>query len=154
VEHAEGLQAIIDMKWGIAEYRDQLQTGQALQLALYAFAHASKHAATSLPDAAYFSLKQGKLFSLSSPSFEGAEIVAGPALDDTWKRAARSLSRVSTAIAASRFPVTGLRRSLPLLSALGAPEAEHPSHFQYPANAACKYCNFDGLCGRRWEELS
>jgi ATP-dependent helicase/nuclease subunit B len=154
VERADGARAIIDMKWGIARYREQLASGQALQLALYAFAHASEHGASNLPDAAYFSLKQGKLLGLSSPILDQAEIVAGPSLADTWQRAERSLSRAARSIEARRVPVTGLRHSLPLLSALGVPDADHPSHFQYAERVACQYCGFDSLCGRRWEALS
>jgi hypothetical protein len=34
VSHADGTRAIIDMKWGVARYRGQHQSGRALQLAL------------------------------------------------------------------------------------------------------------------------
>ncbi len=153
VANAAGVAAIIDMKWGIARYREQLESGQALQLALYAFAHATERTATELPDAAYFSLKQGKLFGLSSPVLR-AEVVSGPSLTDTWQRAVRSLHHARQTIEARRFPATGLRRSLPLLSALGVPDAEHPVHFQHASEAPCQYCGFDGLCGRRWEAMS
>ncbi len=154
VAHASGARAIIDMKWGIARYREHLKSGQALQLALYAYAHAAEHASPELPDAAYFSLKQGKLLGLPSAILGDAEIVAGPSLADTWRRAELSLRRVTQAIHARRFPVTGLRRSLPLLTALGVPEAEHSSHFQHGAGTPCQYCDFDSLCGRRWEATS
>lgn len=152
--HTDGARAIIDMKWGIARYRDQLKSGQALQLALYGFALATEHGSADLPDAAYFSLKQGKLFALPSALLGGAEIVPGPTLADTWRRAERALQRATETIRAQRLPVTGLRRSLPLLSALGVPEAEHAAHFAHTTDAACQYCGFDALCGRRWEALS
>jgi len=154
VAHADGAHAIIDMKWGIAEYRKHLQSGEALQLALYAFAHAAEHGAQELPDAAYFSLKQGKLFALPAPIFGDAETVAGPSLADTWQRAERSLARAMRSIEARRFAVTGLKRSLPLLSSWGVPEADHPAHFQRAPQKPCQYCSFDSLCGRRWEALS
>jgi len=154
VSHADGRHAIIDMKWGVARYRAQLQSGQALQLALYAFAHATERGMQELPDAAYFSLKQGKLFGLPSPILGGAEVVMGPSLADTWRRAELSLLLTTRAIQAGRLSVTGLRRSLPLLSALGVPEAERPAHFEHLAEAPCQYCGFDSLCGRRWEVMS
>jgi RecB family exonuclease len=154
VANASGAFAIIDTKWGIARYREQLESGQALQLALYAFAHATERNSAELPDAGYFSLKQGTLFGLSSPVLRHAEVVSGPSLTDTWQRAVRSLHQARQAIEARRFPVTGLRRSLPLLSALGVPEAEHPVHFQHASEAPCQYCGFDSLCGRRWEAMS
>ena len=154
VAHADGAQAIIDMKWGIAEYRKQLQSGQALQLALYAFAHSAERGTPDLHHAAYFSLKQGKLFTLPAPIFGEAETVSGPSLADTWQRAERLLTRALGSLEARRFPVTGLRRSLPLLSVLGVPEPEHSAHFQHAPERVCHYCNFDSLCGRRWESLS
>jgi hypothetical protein len=154
VSHADGTRAIIDMKWGVARYRGQLQSGRALQLALYAYAHATEHGAQDLPDAAYFSLKQGKLFGLPSAILGAAEVVRGPSLADTWRRAERSLVLTTHAIQAGRFPVTGLRRSLPLLSALGVPDTERPAHFEHVAEVPCQYCGFDSLCGRRWEVMS
>lgn len=154
VEDAGGERAIIDMKWGIARYREQLESGQALQLALYAFAHAAEHGASALPATAYFSLKQGKLFGLRSPILPQAEVVTGPSLADTWRRAECSLHRATQAIQARRFPVTGLRRSLPLLAALGVPQADRPAHFEHDADAPCQYCDFGSICGRRWEAMS
>lgn len=154
VANAGGALAIIDMKWGIARYREQLQSGEALQLALYAFAHAAERTAPDLPDAAYFSLKQGKLFGLSSPVLTNAEVVSGPGLADTWQRAVRSIHQATQAIETRRFPVAGLRRSLPMLAALGVPEADHAVHFQHAPEVACQYCGFDSLCGRRWEAMS
>lgn len=154
VAHADGTHAIIDMKWGIADYRKQLQSGEALQLALYAFAQATERGAKDLPHAAYFSLKQGKLFTLPAPVFGNAETVNGPTLTDTWQRAERSLAQALRSIEAKRFPVTGLKRSLPLLASLGVPEPDHPAHFQHTPEKPCQYCDFDSLCGRRWEALS
>jgi ATP-dependent helicase/nuclease subunit B len=154
VANDQGAHAIIDMKWGIKTYRDQLQAGQALQLALYAFAHGAERSAPQMPDAAYFSLKQGKLFGLASATLRSSEPISGPSLAQTWQRAERSLRRVSQALEAKRLPVTGLGRSLPVLTALGMPESEHPSYFQHAAGDPCKYCSFDSLCGRRWEAMS
>jgi ATP-dependent helicase/nuclease subunit B len=53
-----GDHAIIDVKWGISSYRELLRSGQALQLAAYAFAHATERADRRMPDAAYFSLSR------------------------------------------------------------------------------------------------
>lgn len=151
VARAGGASAIIDMKWGIARYREQLESGQALQLALYAFAHAAERGTPDLPDAAYFSLKQGKLFGLASSVLPIAEVVLGPSLAETWQRAERSLGHAARSIQAGRLPVTGLKRSVPLLTSLGVSRPEHAAHFAHPPQASCQYCDFDGLCGRRWE---
>jgi RecB family exonuclease len=149
----DGAIGIIDLKWGMAGYRKQLASGQALQLALYAFAHAVERDATVLPGAAYFSLKQGKLFGLASGVLPNVQIVSGPSLSDTWARVERSLDPAERAIQARRFAATGLRRSLPLLTTLGVSETEHAAHFAHEPQQSCKYCGFDSLCGRRWEVL-
>ena len=104
-----------------------------------------------MPDAAYFSLKQSRLLGLPSPLWLGAESVDGPSLGETWRRVERSVAVAKSAIEQGSFPVAGVRRALPLLSAFEVPENDQKSHFALDADEACKYCDFDALCGRRWE---
>lgn len=147
----EGVQAIVDMKWGIADYRGLLASGQALQLATYAFATAQEQGAKTLPEAGYFSLKQSRLFGLPGTLLPNAEEIAGPTLGQTWQKVEAAVDKAERWVARGRFPVTGLGRSLPLLTAIGVPEGEHAQHFALDRRASCKYCNFEVLCGRRWE---
>ncbi len=154
VARADGAHGIIDMKWGIAAYRDQLALGGALQLALYAFGHATRRGASELPEVAYFSLKQGKLLGVAASLLPSTEVIRGPSLADTWARAERSLARAQQKVATRRLPVTGLRHSVPLAAALGVSDSEHHAHFLPKAGESCTYCGFDSLCGRRWETLS
>jgi ATP-dependent helicase/nuclease subunit B len=151
VENPEGIQAIIDVKWGYSGYRDLLQSGHALQLAVYAFAHGAERNAQTIPEATYFSLKQQKLFGLRSKLLPNAEELGGPSLAATWQKIERSVEKAEVMVASGRFPVTGVRQSLPLLHSLAIPEGAHGNHFGLPAKASCEYCAFDAICGRRWE---
>ena len=151
---ASGGEAVIDLKWGRGRYRDLLAGGLALQLATYAFARRSASGAAALPRAGYFSLSRGRLLTTDAGAFDGAEVVDGPPLDETWARAERSVEAVERALAGGAVPVTGVRRSLPLLEAAAVPEAERPGHLEFPLEHSCGYCHFAALCGRRWEALS
>jgi ATP-dependent helicase/nuclease subunit B len=151
VANEAGTQAIIDMKWGWSSYRELLKSGHALQLAVYSAGHAKDGGHEAMPEAAYFSLKQQKLFGLPSELFPHAETIAGPSLAATWQRIERSIESARQLVEAGRFPVTGVRQSLPLLVSFGIPESSHEEHFRLPAEASCKYCGFDAVCGRRWE---
>ena len=66
----------------------------------------------------------------------------------------RTVEKVEATLATGRVSVTGLRQSLPLAEAMGVPEGERASYLQLEAEAACKYCDYDALCGRRWESVS
>jgi len=151
VENQDGVQAIVDVKWGSASYRDLLKSGHALQLAVYAFAHSNERGDQTIPEATYFSLKQQKLFGLPSKLMPNAEEVGGPSLAETWTKIERSVEKAEQLTMSGRFPVTGVRQSLPLLSSLAIPESAHDHHFGLPAEESCKYCGFDAICGRRWE---
>ncbi|MEP7052352.1 MAG: PD-(D/E)XK nuclease family protein [Pseudomonadota bacterium] len=146
-----GVHAIIDMKWGLVNYRELLERGEALQLAVYAFATATERGEQHLPEAGYFSLKQGKLFGLATPLWPHAEQIVGPTLGETWKRIDATVDRADQHVMKGRFPVTGVRRSVPLLSSIGVPENAHAGHLTLTPEASCTYCNFDAVCGRRWE---
>ena len=151
VATAAGTEAIIDVKWGLSSYRDLLGSGHALQLAAYAFAHATDRGEHAIPEATYFSLKQKKLFGLTSELFPNAEAIDGPSLAETWKRVERSIDNAERLAVNGRFAVTGVRQSLPLLTSLGVPDGAHAKHFALKRDVSCQYCGFDALCGRRWE---
>jgi hypothetical protein len=149
----EGQSAIIDMKWGIADYRDSLRLGRALQLAAYGHAHSLRQGSSELPHTAYFSLKQGKLVSLSADLFKDSDVISGPDLRDTWQNAERTFDVAVNTVANGRVPATGLRSSLPLLRSFGVDAAHAATHYVEPSATTCKYCGFDAVCGKRWEAL-
>jgi hypothetical protein len=41
-----------------------------------------------------------------------------------------------------------------LLDALNLPQRDREGYFVPPPGAACTYCAYDGLCGRKWEAFA
>jgi hypothetical protein len=148
---ADGVHGIIDFKSGLTRCRRLLESGRAVQLAVYAFAHATEHADAKLPDAAYFSLKQSHLLGWGSGLWPDAETLDGPSLEETWQRIERSVPLTERVVEEGRIPVAGVRRALPLLDALGINEDERGSYIASVPKDACEYCDFKALCGHRWE---
>jgi hypothetical protein len=158
-----GESIIIDVKWGYAAYRDLLKAGETLQLAGYVFALSESKpgetpesngigAGLQRAEAAYFTLKKAMFIGPVNTTLLPVERVPGPDLRTTWQRVERTVSLAAAHVASGRFPVVGLSQSLPLLTSLGvAPEAQ-AGHFALNPTNACKYCGFDGLCGRRWQQ--
>jgi ATP-dependent helicase/nuclease subunit B len=151
VATGEGVHGIIDVKTGISRYRKLIQSGLALQLAAYAFAHATEQGERELPEAAYFSLKKSRLLGPTSRLWPAAESIDGPSLDETWRKVERSVDLAERTIAQGRFPVAGVRQALPLLDALGVEENDRGRHLAFSPEHACEHCDYDALCGRRWE---
>ncbi len=150
VASPDGEEGILDMKWGYSSYRDQLRSGQALQLATYAFARATQK--NGQPShVAYFSLSRGRLLAASPSFWLQSDIDDAPTPAETWKRVERSVEKVDALVARGRLPATGLKRSLPLLEILGVEESGQSAHFSFEPESACEYCALDALCGRRWE---
>jgi ATP-dependent helicase/nuclease subunit B len=145
-----GDEGILDMKWGYASYREQLRSGQALQLATYAFARGTQKGGDH-PHVAYFSLSRGRLLAASASFWLQSDVADAPTSADTWKRVERSVEKAGALVARGRLPATGLKRSLPLLGLMGVQETAHHEHFAFEAGSACGYCELDALCGRRWE---
>jgi hypothetical protein len=150
VAGSDGVEGILDMKWGYASYRDQLRSGQALQLATYAFARATQKNGAP-PHVAYFSLSRGRLLAASTSFWLHSDVADAPTPTDTWKRVERSVEKADALVTRGRLPATGLKRSLPLLELMGVEESAHRDHFSFEAGSACGYCELDALCGRRWE---
>jgi ATP-dependent helicase/nuclease subunit B len=148
-----GGDVIVDLKWGRAGYADALKRGTATQLAVYAAARQLASRTTELPAAAYFSLSRGELLATDARPFAGAGIPAmkGPPLSDTWNRIQRTVEKVEEVLATGRVLVTGVGAALPLVEAMGVPEADRAGHLRLEPGAACRYCDYDPLCGRRWE---
>jgi RecB family exonuclease len=149
VASADGREHILDLKWGIKSYRDALENGTALQLAAYTALHA--HGGQQSAEAAFFHLKRGKLVGLSASALPIDDRVKGPSLSSTWAAVERSVDAIEAGLQRGSIPVTGLRRSLPLLDALGVGKSDQPGYFSARRDSICAYCDFDALCGRRWE---
>lgn len=157
----EGRPAILDLKWGASTYRRLLAEGHAVQLAVYARAveETTGHADTP---AAYFALSTGQVLSadarMTPPRVDAHtaphRTIEGPSLGETWRLVESTAEAVLDRLERGEIPVSGAKRSLPLLDALGVPERERAAYFEAPPDAACAYCPYDALCGRKWETLS
>jgi hypothetical protein len=136
-----GGNVILDLKWRTGAYFQALITkGIAIQLAVYAALLAAE-ASGPLAPGGYFSLLRGTITS-ADPVFGNRTVAHGPSLEETLTRVEHAMRAVSAVLARGEVHATGLSRSLPLADPLGAPDR------------ACGYCQYDALCGRRWEARS
>ena len=151
---AQGREAILDLKWGRRRYEDLLARGHAIQLAVYSAARRIQSGVSAMPPAAYFSLNSGELIVLDDGPFARARPIDGPSLNETWAKVERTVGQVEHSLTNGRAVVTGVRRSRPLLEALGVPDTHRSHHHEPVREAACGYCPHGALCGRNWERLA
>lgn len=144
-----GEPALLDLKWGEARYRDVVKAGHAIQLAMYASALRTSGSAP-LPPAAYFALRSGRVLT-TDPQMHAERTLEGETLEVTLERATRTASAVVRSLQRGAIPVSGLRRSLPLLEALGVETTARSAYFAAKPEAACTYCSSAPVCGRAWE---
>ncbi|KAB2910115.1 MAG: PD-(D/E)XK nuclease family protein [Kofleriaceae bacterium] len=154
LRRADGRDAVLDLKWGRGKHRKDLETGRALQLAVYALALHLRAPAGPAPSTAYFAMAQGTLLTTEPGAFGLRESVNGPPVGEAIERLARTVPAVRTTLAAGTIPVTGLRTSLPLLEAIGIPRAEREQHLELEPGDGCAHCSLGAVCGRDWEELA
>lgn len=153
LQDAQQREVILDLKWGAKSYREALEGGKAVQLAVYAAARQLATGAKTMPPTGYFTLAGGKVFTLHDDVFAGARPLAGPPLDALWRSLERTIERVQASLARGRVPVTGVA-PLRLLEVLGVHEAQRDNHFEPEQEAACTYCEYGALCGRAWRVLA
>jgi hypothetical protein len=153
LQDERGREVVVDLKWGHGRYRDKLREGHAIQLAVYAAARRLHTGAERVP-AAYFSLANGKMLTLDDGLFAEGRPVDGPTLEQTWEKLARTIGRVEQALSTGRVPVTGVGDPRGLLEVLGVPESRRDSFYEPEPEAACEYCPYGAICGRRWRGLS
>ncbi len=146
---------MLDLKWGLKRYRELLQSGGATQLAVYAAARMRATNAAEMPAAAYFSLGRGQLLATpGGPFLARSAPIEGPSLAETWAKLERTADRVERTLLTGRVPVTGVRTSKPLLEGMGLDAAEQDQHLAIATEAACTYCAYAALCGRKWQGLA
>ena len=107
-----------------------------------------------MPAAAYFSLSRGEILATTGAPFARFSEIEGPKLADTWANLERTVDRVERTLLTGRVPVTGVRRSIPLLEAMRLDAKEREEHLELGSEAACQYCNYGALCGRAWETVT
>jgi ATP-dependent helicase/nuclease subunit B len=150
---ADGHSAILDLKWGVSTPRSLLAQGRAVQLAVYARAIAERDRLSSLPRAGYFALSSGEILS-TDPVMAPAGGEGGPSLETSLRCVEATARNVIACHEGGRVLVTGTRRALPLLEALGVVEERRGQHFQAPPDAGCHYCDYGALCGKKWEAIA
>lgn len=146
---AKGRAAVLDLKWGESRYRAAVREGRAIQLAAYARGLRGT-ADGSLPPAAYFALRSGRVVTADA-RMHAETTLDGVTLDETWSRVERTAQSVVASLSRGAIPVSGVRRSLPLLEALGGEATDRSGHFVARPDAACPYCSCASICGRAWE---
>lgn len=147
----DGLPAILDLKWGESRYRGLVKEGRAVQLAAYGRA-LSPRATGPFPPAGYFAIRSGVVVT-ADERLKPISSIDGPSLEATWRLVERTAAAVVASLRAGDVPVSAVRRSLPLLDALGIPPHHHADHYAPTPIAACTYCSYGPLCGRDWDSL-
>ena len=140
----DGRERILDLKWGAATYRDLLRDSQAVQLAVYAAMR--REATQTWPAAAYFALSNGELMTTEPAAFGVPRGIAGATAEATWTRVERTVRAMRTELAAGRVAARGVGGE-PLI-------LDDDRHLVLAADAACRYCELDAVCGRRWREVT
>lgn len=142
---AAGRTVVIDLKWSNSEkyLREDLQHGEALQLALYQWALNDTDTPPDFPSA-YFMLKQGT-FASTHPQF-GAAVQATHDTPELWRRAVRAIEFTVEEVLTGRITATqpaedALAEGEPT-AAVSAAEQE-----RLHRKPNCRYCSFGTLCG-------
>ncbi|MFO0738960.1 MAG: PD-(D/E)XK nuclease family protein [Labilithrix sp.] len=143
----EGRVAILDLKWGGTTYSELLEKGRSVQLAVYARAIGDD------PPAGYFALAAGKLLATDA-RMHPESVIDGPSLAHTWEWVEATASAVLASHSMGTIHVPAAKAERPLLEMLDIHADARHRYYDPPATAACDYCDYDGLCGRRWRGLS
>jgi len=156
---SNGVELVLDLKWGRRAYEDLLRAGLATQLAVYAAARKLHRGAKLLPHAAYFALGRGVLLATASGPYADVRTVNGPSVEETWNRLERTLELAESLLDDGVIPVTGVAltrdsRRLPLLAAASVDSSSEDRYLQVPESHGCTYCGFGAICGRIWEGVA
>lgn len=143
----EGRAAILDLKWGGTRYSELLKKGRSVQLAVYARALGGD------APAGYFALAAAKLLAADA-RMHPDDLIDGPSLADTWQRVEATASAVLASHSQGTIHVPAAKTERPLLEMLDIPADDRHRFYDAPATSPCDYCDYDGLCGRRWRGLS
>lgn len=137
---------ILDLKWsGAGSKRRALKEGTALQLAAYAFLE--RQGQGPFPPVGYFVMDAQRLLTTQPDAFQGAEAVAGPSPEETWRLAEETHAREWRAVAQGLLAARGIE---PTEEASPAESRDEDGGPLVPP--ACEWCDYDGLCGQAFAE--
>lgn len=135
--------AVVDLKYGGRRVRtEELEKGTACQLAVYGRLLQEEHG--EWPALGYFILNTGQSLSPEATPIPGAQTLAGPDPESTWKALQRGYEEQMAALDAGTAVAAGVP----------AADGEEPltkdsldgEHLFLAA--PCRWCRFDALCGR------
>ena len=141
---------VLDLKWGRTTYANKLKDGTAVQLAVYAYLRKSAAKSRTFPAVAYFSLSRGLSLATDDKTFDRTQVFAGDNAETTWRRTEVTLKLIERHLDEGRVAVAGVPGAPPVVQACGG-DLESQEHLVLAPDAACVYCEFDPVCGRRWE---
>jgi ATP-dependent helicase/nuclease subunit B len=139
---------ILDLKWGGASTKRRLlEVGAAIQLAAYA--RLERQGTGPFPPVGYFVMDGQRLLTTDPKAFANAEQVDGPSPAETWRLVEATHALEWDAVSAGRVGargVTGAGGEQPLKEA-----SVEAGALRLPPG--CRYCDYDALCGRAFEEV-
>jgi ATP-dependent helicase/nuclease subunit B len=139
-----GKEALVDLKLSGLKYRqEELESGHALQIALYASLLRRK--GKPLPPSGFFILDDGQLLTTDPGAFPGAIVVDGPGPAATLEGADTGFRFWRSVMAKGILPVLheDLAWEGPVTAAVGTPP-EDGSPARPPA--PCRFCDYRSLC--------
>lgn len=152
----DGRAFVLDLKWSKSSRyrREEIEDGQALQLATYAWMLRTADPAAA-PHAGYFMLAQGEMLS-SSPLLKGEALASKRSLNETWEMGENSWMERFEALRGGLLEAGGVNeRLLRQQSETGADEDDIREKLRYErenrgllyVRPPCAFCDFSSLCG-------
>jgi hypothetical protein len=144
VVEKDGVEAIVDLKLSGLRYRqEELEAGQALQIALYASLLGKR--GKKLPPTGFFVLEDGQLLTTDANAFPGATVVEGPGTDATLKGSEEGFRYWQKVLATGLVPSMqeGIGWQAAVTGVAGPPPEDDSLARRPPP---CRYCDFKPLC--------
>lgn len=136
---------VLDLKWSASDHARALAEGTALQLALYAWALRGGGGG-AWPAVGYVILDDAEVFVTAPSPLPRARAVPGVAVARTVDAALRALSEVAASRDAGTLVAEGIGDD-----GVAPPRGDALDGDRLRVAPGCRYCAFDGLCGRAWE---
>lgn len=144
VVEKDGVEAIVDLKLSGLRYRqEELEQGQALQLALYA--SLLRKRGELLPPTGFFILEDGQLLTTDRNAFPGATVVDGPGAHATLEGSQEGFRYWQKVLAAGLVlsMQEGIGWEAAVTVAAGPPPDEDSPARRPPP---CRYCDYGRVC--------
>lgn len=152
LRRVNGEEVVLDLKWGSTYYGRLLKTGAALQLAVYSAARQLETGAALMPPAGYYSLRAARLMVTDAAPVFGMPVRDDASVAETWQRAEPTIRLIEDKLEQGQVAVAGAEEERPLLSVLGQNATARAKLLEFEQESACKYCEFDAVCGKAWRD--